>query len=78
MSYTKGRTPYEGTITKSYEDDVVDVIYIIDAEEHPSGDLLPFCKVDCVMYRGVDVSTLIPSNQITGWEDEILTKELDF
>ena len=78
MNYTKGITPYEGTVTKDYGDDIVDVIYIIDTEDHPSGDLLPFCKVDCVMYKGIDVYTLIPPDQIIDWEDEILTKELDF
>lgn len=78
MNYTKWITPYEGTVSKNYEDDVVDVLYIIDTEDHPSGDILPFCTIDQVMYKGVDVSALIPSDQIIDWEDEILTKELDF
>ena len=78
MNYTKWKTPYEGTVSKNYEDDVVEVVYIIDTEDHPSGDLLPFCEVDRVLYKGVDVSALIPSDQIIDWEDEILTKELDF
>ena len=78
MNYTKGITPYEGTDTKNYADGVVEVVYIIDAEDHPSGDLLPFCKIDCVLYKGVDVYELMPYDQIEDWEDEILTKELDF
>lgn len=70
--------PYRGMTTKKYLDDSVTLGYMIDVSDEPSGDSLPFCVVEDVTYRGVDVSSIIPDDEIMNWEDEILEEELNY
>jgi len=69
--------PYRGMTIKKYLDDSVTLGYIIDVSDEPSGDSIPFCVVEDVMYCGVDVSSIIPDDEIMNWEDEILEEELN-